>query len=85
MAFQSQFASMELIRWIEQFDQATLFTYDKMWILDASLVSAIEVASGLLVVLNIEDLFDPVEELGLSAAVGPMDDNCIGLVFLSKN
>ena len=76
---------MILVSWIKDLVDAAFFKSDEVGRLLATLVSAIEIASGLHVVFDVEDLAESVEELGLAGICSSIDDNTIALFFSPKN
>ena len=49
------------------------------------LVSAVEIRSCLLVVEDVEDLAEPIEELGLAAVGSSIDQDAVGLALSVKD
>ena len=49
-----------------------------------TLIAAVEVAPGLLIVKQIQDLAEPIEELSLSTVGCSMNDDAVGLALFIK-
>ena len=76
---------MVFVSGIKELVEATLLTDDGMRSLSATSVSAVKVATGLLVVLNLEDLLVSEKELCLAGVWGSMDEDGIGLILQSDD
>ena len=82
LSFQEELGVHVLILRVKELSQAAFFTDDEVGSLLSTLVSAVEVAPGLLVEQELKNLREPLQELGLASVWRTMNQHAVGLVLL---
>ena len=85
LPFQSQLAGMVFVSRVEELHKAALLTDDKVWTHPTTLVAAVEVALGLVIVFHLEDLIYHIGDLSLASIWYTVDQGSIVLGLHSED